>query len=314
MARSLLVVGSIAFDSIRTPHGVAEDVLGGSASYFSVAASLFAPVRLVGVVGEDFPEANRRVLEERRIDTSGLEVVAGGKTFRWRGAYRENMNVRVTEDVQLNVFGDFRPVIPEAWRQSDLLFLANGSPVTQLSVLEQVEKPALTVADTMNLWIETAHADLLALLERIDGLVLNDEEAEMLTGETDLEKAEDRLLEMGPRFIVIKRGSEGSRMAGRAPGAPGAAGPEVLKAALPAFRKGEVYDPTGAGDSFAGGMMGYLAGHEGTITLEDLPVALKYGTVMASFTIEDFGVERVRSLMRDEFDARLATYDETVTP
>jgi len=314
VARSLLVVGSIAFDSIRTPHGAAEDVLGGSASYFSVAASLFSPVRLVGVVGEDFPDDSRRVLEGRRIDVTGLEVVTGGKTFRWRGAYMENMNVRVTEDVQLNVFADFRPVVPDTWKRSDLVFLANGSPVTQMSVLDQIETPTLSVADTMNLWIENEHDELLALLQRIDGLVLNDEEAEMLTGQSDLEKAEDRLLEMGPTFVVIKLGSEGSRIAGRAPGAPGASHPEILKAALPAFREGDVRDPTGAGDSFAGGMMGYLARHDGAITLEHLPLALKYGTVTASFTIEDFGVQRLQGLTPHEFDARLATYDESLTP
>ena len=312
MPRSLLVVGSIALDSIRSPHGEAEDVLGGSAVYFSVAASLFAPVRLVGVVGEDFPDEHRRLLQDRPIETDGLAVVEGGQTFRWRGYYKENMNERVTEDVQLNVFGDFRPVIPEPWRQSDLVFLANGSPVTQMAVLEQVERPGLAIADTMNLWIETARDDLEALLRRIDGLVLNDEEAEMLTGETDLERCEDRLLEMGPRFIIVKLGSEGARIAGRAPGAPGAAGPEVVKASLPAFRRGEVRDPTGAGDSFAGGMMGYLAGLDRDATLQDLPAALKVGTVTASFTIEDFGVRRLADLTMDEFEQRLAAYDELI--
>ena len=313
MARSLLVVGSIAFDSVRTPHDEVADVLGGSAVYFSVAASLFVPVRLVGVVGEDFPAGHRQVLEDRLIHTDGLQVVEGGKTFRWRGTYLGNMNERVTDDVQLNVFGDFRPVIPDAWRRSDLVFLANGSPVTQMSVLDQVEAPALAVADTMNLWIENTRDDLLALIERIDGLVLNDEEAAMLSGETDLAKAEDRILAMGPRFIVIKMGSEGARIAGRAPGPPHARGQEVIKAVLPAYREGAVRDPTGAGDSFAGGMMGYLAGLDRDITVEDLPAALKVGTVMASFTIEDFSVRRLQGLARDEFDARLAAYDESLT-
>jgi len=296
VARSLLVVGSIALDSIRSPHGEAEDVLGGSAVYFSVAASLFAPVRLVGVVGEDFPDDHRRVLRDRRIETAGLTVVDDGKTFRWRGYYKENMNERVTEDVQLNVFGDFRPVIPEAWRDSDLVFLANGSPVTQMAVLEQVQRPALTIADTMNLWIETTRDELEALLERIDGLVLNDE-----------------LLEMGPRFIILKMGSEGARIAGRTPGATGTAGQEVIKAAFPAFRQGEVRDPTGAGDSFAGGMMGYLAALDRNVTLQDLPAALKVGTVTASFTIEDFGVHRLAGLTMDEFERRLAAYDELMS-
>jgi len=313
VTRSLLVVGSIALDSIRTPHGQVEDVLGGSAVYFSVAASLFAPVRLVGVVGDDFPDEHRRLLEARRIDTAGLTAVQGGKTFRWSGYYKENMNERVTEDVRLNVFGDFRPVIPEAWRQSDLVFLANGSPVTQMAVLDQVARPTLAVADTMNLWIETTRNDLLALLRRIDGLVLNDEEAEMLTGESDPVAAEDRLLEMGPRFIILKRGSDGARIAGRTPGATGTEGPETIRAALPAFREGEVRDPTGAGDSFAGGMMGYLAGLDRNVTLQDLPAALKVGTVAASFTIEDFGVQRLQRLTIDEFEHRLHTYDESIS-
>jgi len=313
MAQSLLVVGSIAFDSVRTPHDEVADVLGGSAVYFSVAASLFVPVRLVGVVGEDFPDEHRQVLEGRRIRTDGLQVVAGGKTFRWRGTYLGNMNERVTDDVQLNVFGDFRPVIPQDWRRSDFVFLANGSPVTQMSVLDQVESPALAVADTMDLWIETTRDELLALLQRIDGLVLNDEEAVMLSGEPDLARAEDRILGMGPKFVVIKRGSEGARIAGRAPGPLHARGQEIIKAVLPAYCDGAVRDPTGAGDSFAGGMMGYLAGLDRPVTVEDLPAALKVGTVMASFTIEDFSVRRLQALVRDEFDVRLAAYDESLT-
>ena len=312
MARSLLVVGSIALDSIRSPHGKAEDVLGGSAVYFSVAASLFAPVRLVGVVGEDFPDEHHTLLRDRPIETDGLAIVEGGRTFRWRGHYKENMNERVTEDVQLNVFGDFRPVIPDPWRQSDLVFLANGSPITQMAVLEQVQRPALAIADTMNLWIETTRDDLEALLRRIDGLVLNDEEAEMLTGESDLDRAEDRLLEMGPALIIVKLGSEGARIAGRAPRAPATPGQEVIRAALPAFGGAEVRDPTGAGDSFAGGMMGYLAGIDRDVTLQDLPAALKVGTVTASFTIEDFGVRRLAALGMEEFDRRLAAYDESL--
>jgi len=215
VAHSLLVVGSIAFDSIRTPHGEASDVLGGSATYFSVAASLFAPVRLVGVVGEDFPDAHRRVLESRRVDLAGLQVVEGGRTFRWAGTYLQDMNERRTDDVQLNVFGDFKPVIPHAWRETDLVFLANGSPVTQMSVLDQVTRTSLVVADTMDLWIETARDALVDLLAKIDGLVLNDGEARMLTGEQDLARAEQRILEWGPRFVVVKMGSQGARLAGR---------------------------------------------------------------------------------------------------
>ncbi|MBE3069393.1 MAG: sugar kinase [Planctomycetes bacterium] len=310
MAHSLLVVGSIAFDSVRTPHGEAADVLGGSATYFSVAASFFAPVRLVGVVGDDFPPEHLEALASRRIDMAGLQRVPGGKTFRWRGSYEGSMNEARTEDVQLNVFGDFKPVIPEAFRTSELVFLANGSPVTQMSVLDQVEKPALVVADTMNLWIDTQPDALRQLLGRVDGLVLNDGEARMLTGETDLAKAEARVLEMGPKFVVVKRGSEGARLAGRDLG-PGASGrPGAVRLSLPAYRGADVRDPTGAGDSFAGGMMGCLAGLDHDIDFQDMGTALEYATVTASFTIEDFSTRRLDRLTIDEIDGRLREYRE----
>jgi len=308
VAHSLLVVGSIAFDSIRTPHGEARDVLGGSATYFSVAASLFAPVRLVGVVGEDFPDAHRRVLESRRVDLAGLQVVEGGRTFRWAGTYLQDMNERRTDDVQLNVFGDFKPVIPHAWRETDLVFLANGSPVTQMSVLDQVTRTSLVVADTMDLWIETARDALVDLLAKIDGLVLNDGEARMLTGEQDLARAEQRILEWGPRFVVVKMGSQGARLAGRDLNAKPGSGSRGLVAEFPAYRAGAVRDPTGAGDSFAGGMMGRLASLDHEITLDDLRLALAYGTVTASFTIEDFSVRRLDALTLDEIDRRLREY------
>ncbi len=310
MAHSLLVAGSIAFDTIRTPHGQVSDVLGGSATYFSVAASLQAPVRLVGVVGEDFPDAYRRVLESRRVDTAGLQIVEGGKTFRWKGSYEGDMNEATTEDVQLNVFGDFKPVIPEAWRETDLVFLANGSPVTQMSVLDQVDSPTLVVADTMDLWIDSARDELLELLARIDGLVLNDGEARMLTGQDDLATAEQRILDRGPRFVVIKMGSEGARIAGRDLKTEAQEAPSVLAAVFPAYSRGQVRDPTGAGDSFAGGMMGRLASLDHEITFQDLRLALVYGTVTASFTIEDFGVRRLDGLTFDEINKRLREYGE----
>jgi len=310
VAQSLLVVGSIAFDTVRTPFGEARDVLGGSATYSCVAAALYSPVRLVGVVGEDFPDEYRRVLESRRIDTTGLQVVEGGKTFRWSGSYEGDMNEAVTEDVRLNVFGDFKPVIPEAWRQTDLVFLANGSPVTQMSVLDQVERPALVVADTMNLWIETTRDELLALVKRIDGLVLNDGEAVLLTGEDDLAGAGERILELGPRFVVIKMGSAGSRLIGRDLIPPVDGRPTILKAIFPAYRDAEVRDPTGAGDSFAGGMLGSLARLDHPVTLRDLNSAVEYGTVTASFAIEDFSVRRLDTLTIDEIDGRLHEYQQ----
>jgi len=306
--QTLLVVGSIAFDTVRTPFGLAEDVLGGSAVYFSVAASFFSPVRLVGVVGEDFPEEFRRVLQDRRIDTSGLQVVRGGRTFRWRGSYAGAMNEATTEDVQLNVFGGFRPVLPEAYRATDLVFLANGSPVTQMAVLEQVERPALVVADTMNLWIETARQPLLALLAKINGLVLNDGEARLLTGESNLTLAAEKVLDLGPGFVVIKKGEHGALLVARE-GAHRRRTEGRLVCPLPGFPCPLVRDPTGAGDSFAGGMMGRLA-EAGRHDFGALREAMAYGTVTASFTVEDFSLRRLERLGRQEIETRLAAYRE----
>ena len=335
---SLLVVGSIAFDTIRTPFGEAPEVLGGSATYFSVAASFFSPVRLVGVVGEDFPQEYIKVLADRRIDTAGLQCVAGGRTFRWRGSYQGAMNEATTEDVQLNVFGDFRPTLPGRWRGTKVVFLANGSPVTQGAVLDQVTGPALVVADTMNLWIDTARPALIALLARVDGLVLNDGEARMLAAEDNLLAAAHKVLGLGPRFVVIKKGEHGAILVSRevagkpaalprgvsAAGVPLAAcsqcvtpgaladkppvAPDAVRiAVLPAFPSTAVRDPTGAGDSFAGGALGYLAGR-GRYDFSTLVRALAYGTVTASFTIEDFGLRRLDRLTRTQIDARLGQY------
>ena len=306
MAQSLLVVGSIAFDSIRTPYGEAPEVLGGSAVYFSVAAAFFVPVRLVGVVGEDFPPAYRRVLESRRIDTAGLQVVPGGKTFRWRGSYHGAMNEARTEDVQLNVFGDFRPAIPEAWRDSRLVFLANGSPMTQGAVLDQVRKPDLVVADTMNLWIDTQRDALLELLKRVDGLVLNDGEARMLSGEHNLIAAARQIVGLGPKFVVIKKGEHGSLLVCRGGPRVGTL-PSELVCPLPGYPSLKVFDPTGAGDSFAGGMMGCLAS-AGKYDFRDLVRAMACGTVTASFTIEDFSVRRLERLSLEEIEDRLRLY------
>jgi len=329
VAHSLLVVGSIAFDTIRTPFGEAPDVLGGSATYFSVAASFFSKVRLVGVVGDDFPEEHVEALGRRRIDTAGLQRVAGGKTFRWRGSYEGAMNEATTDEVQLNVFGDFRPTLPARWRGSKVVFLANGSPVTQASVLDQVTGPALVVADTMNLWIDIARPALLALLKRVDGLVLNDGEARMLASEDNLVAAAHKILDLGPKFVVVKKGEHGALLvsravagnatAGKPPALPGDStaadapviasdGPAAIRTAiLPAFPSTTVRDPTGAGDSFAGGAMGYLASR-GRYDFATLVRALAYGTVTASFTIEDFSLRRLDRLTREEIDARLAQY------
>jgi len=311
MPKSLLVVGSIALDTLRTPYGEAKDELGGAATFFSVVASFFVPVRLVGVVGEDFPNQFRRVFDSRRIDTAGLVVVPGGKTFRWHGSYQGAMNEAKTEHVALNVLGDFRPVIPKSFRDSRLVFLANGSPLTQASVLDQVEKPDLVVADTMNLWIETQRDALLALLKRVDGIVLNEGEARMLTDEYNLILAGHKVLALGPKFVVIKKGEHGSLLVIR-PAGPAGAAPTRNVCPLPAYPATEVRDPTGAGDSFAGGMMGYLAS-TGEYDFQHLVRAMAYGTVAASFAIEDFGLRRFGRLTIDEIDARLREYHDVLT-
>jgi cytidine kinase len=298
---SLLVVGSIALDSVETPTDRRDDVLGGSAVYFSYAASYFAPVRLVGVVGADWPAEHTALLRSRRIDTAGLEVVAGAKTFRWRGKYQPNMNDRETLEVHLNVFGDFNPRIPEAYRDCRFLFLGNGSPRLQLQVLDQVPRAELRVADTMDLWISTEHDQLLALLRRIDGLVLNDSEARLLTGEENLVRAGERVRQLGPKFVIIKKGEHGAMFFG-----------ERETFVMPAFPTPQVVDPTGAGDSFAGGMMGYLA-QCGEFSAGTLKTALAYGTVVASFNVKDFSLERMKRIERADLDRRVAEFRQMLS-
>ncbi|HEV3203130.1 MAG TPA: PfkB family carbohydrate kinase [Gemmataceae bacterium] len=297
---SLLVVGSIAFDSIETPHGSVDDALGGSASFFSFAASFFTTPRLVGVVGEDFPEENRQLLESRKIDTSGL-VTKPGKTFRWKGRYHEDMNTRDTLEVHLNVFGTFDPVLPDNFRDSTHVFLANGSPVLQAKVLSQVRKPKLVMADTMDLWIETQHDELLALLPKIDGLLLNDSEASLLTDEVNLVKAGKMVRQMGPKFVIIKKGEHGAMLFS-------ADGIFVM----PAFPAEQVIDPTGAGDTFAGGILGYLDS-DNTPPPGRLRRAMAYGTVLASLTVEGFGLDRLKKTDRKEIDERLEIYRSMLT-
>jgi sugar/nucleoside kinase (ribokinase family) len=293
---SLLVVGSVAFDSIQTPTQARDRVLGGSATYFSYAASFFSPVRLVGVVGEDFPPEHVELLKGRNIDASGLQVVKGGKTFYWKGKYQPNMNDRETLEVQLNVFGDFRPKLPEPFRRSDFIFLANGSPVTQMSVLEQAAGPRLVVADTMDLWIREQHSDLMALFRRIDGLVMNDSEAKLLTNDENLVAAGHKILKLGPRFVVIKKGEHGAMFF---------SAHETY--VLPAFPTERVIDPTGAGDSFAGGMMGYLAS-QGNFEPKTLKEAMAYGILVASYAVEDFSLDRLRNIGREDLDRRMGQY------
>ena len=298
---SLLVVGSIALDSVETPHGTVDDALGGSATYFSYAASYFTPVRLVGVVGEDFPAEHRATLEGRKIDASGLIVEPGGKTFRWRGKYQGDMNSAETLEVHLNVLGTFDPELSPAFAETPFVFLANGSPIMQLKVLRQAKQRKLVVADTMNLWIEIQRPELLALLKEVDGLVLNDGEARLLTGEVNLVKAGRQVLKLGPKFVIIKKGEHGAMFLG----------PDEAFV-MPAYPLEDVVDPTGAGDSFAGGFMGYLAA-QGHFDPKHLKKAMAYGTVVASFNVQDFSLRRFLRTDRAEIDRRLQAYREMMS-
>jgi sugar/nucleoside kinase (ribokinase family) len=292
---SLLVVGSIAFDSIETPNGSADDVLGGSAPFFCYAASFFTPPRLVGVVGDDFPDEHRRLFEGRRVDTAGL-VTQPGRTFRWKGRYHQDMNTRDTLEVHLNVFGTFDPVLPPAFCDSTHVFLANGSPVLQARVLDQVRRPTLVLADTMDLWINTQRDALLKLLPRLDGLFVNDSEAQLLTGEKNLVRAGEAVRRLGPKFVILKKGEHGAMLFTT----------DGLFV-VPAFPTADVIDPTGAGDSFAGALMGCLDS-DGGPPPGRLRRAMAYGTVVASLTVEDFGLDRLKRTDRAEIDGRLERY------
>ncbi|MFP6694365.1 MAG: PfkB family carbohydrate kinase [Pirellulales bacterium] len=297
----LLVVGSVALDSIETPDDSRENVLGGSAVHFSYAASFFSPVKLVGVVGEDWPAEHTDLLNGRGIDTSGLQVVAGGRTFRWSGRYEPNMNDRETLEVHLNVFETFEPVLPEPYKRSEFLFLANGSPIVQMKVLDQVTGPRLAVADTMDLWINIQRDELLKLFQRIDGLVINDAEAKLLTGENNLVAAGRQVREMGPKFVIIKKGEHGAMFFS-----------QYETYVMPAYPTSTVTDPTGAGDSFGGGLLGYLA-EQGNFEPQTLKKAMAYGVVTASFNVEDFSLDRMRQITRDDIDQRLDEYRKMLT-
>ncbi len=294
---SLLVVGSVAFDCVETPYGKVDNAMGGSASYFAYAASFFTRVRLVGVIGKDFPEEYKEVLRRRNIDMTGLQV-ADGKTFRWSGVYDATMNTRTTRSVELNVFQNFDPKIPENFRDTEHVFLANGSPVMQKRVLEQMRRMKLAVADTMNHWIQDQRPELLELLKIVDGVVVNDEEARLLTGLTNLVSAGQAIRKMGPKLVVIKKGEHGSLLLG-----------DGLFFAAPACPLETVKDPTGAGDSFGGGMMGYLA-ETGDLSPANLKKAMLYGTVCASFTVEDFALNRLRQIERKDIDTRYMAFLE----
>jgi sugar/nucleoside kinase (ribokinase family) len=292
---SLTVVGSIAFDSVRTPFGERERMLGGTAVHFSLAASFFTDVRPVGPVGEDFGEAELDLLRERGVIVDDVERVEGGKSFFWRGRYEYDLNVAHTEETRLGVFGEFEPKLSQPSKDADVLFLANIQPDLQRQVRAQCGEPRFVALDSMNLWIETAKDSLLAAIAEVDCLIVNDAEIRQLTGESNLAKAARAVMEHGPSAVVAKQGEYGAALF-----------TEEGFFALPGFPLEDVRDPTGAGDSFAGGFLGYLDSHDGEIDEAGLRRAMGYGTVLASFNVEDFGTERVARLTREEVDERFA--------
>ncbi len=295
----ILVVGSVAIDNVESPYGKREECFGGSATYFSYAASFFAPVKLVAVIGDDFPENFRQILNERDIDLSALEV-AQGKTFRWKGKYSGDMNVAETLATELNVFEKFRPKVDDT--EADFLFLANIDPELQLDVLKKVKVKNLVASDTMNLWINIKKDELIGVLSGVDLFVLNDMEARLLSSEDNLIKALDEISSYGPSKVVIKKGEHG---------AVAKFNNDVF--ALPAYPVNSVFDPTGAGDSFAGGMIGYLASVDADIDLELFKKGVAYGVVTASFTVEDFSLEKLRKICRQDIENRLVDYKNMLT-
>jgi sugar/nucleoside kinase (ribokinase family) len=298
---SLLVTGSIGIDDVKTPFGEVHGVFGGSAVYFSLAAQLFSPVRFVGVVGEDFPDDFKAYLEKQNFDLAGLEVRQGSKTFRWAGQYEgENADAETTA-IDLNVLAESGPKLPESFKDSEYVFLAATHPALQKDLVSQLNSPKMILADTRDLWIQTERDGLEETLGMVNGAILNDFEARLFTDERNLVTAGRKMLEYGPQFVVIKKGEHGSML--------------VMKdavAVLPAYPTTEVKDPTGAGDSFAGGMLGYLA-TRGEVNLETLKQSLARGTITASFTIEDFSMRRIETIDMNKFDERLKFYREMMT-
>ena len=293
---SVLIVGSIALDTVKTPVEEHADLMGGSASYAALSASFFSPVKLVGIVGDDFPQTEFDFWKSREIDASGVQRVAG-KTFRWSGEYAWDMNTRETRSVALNVFEHFRPDLPDDYRATDFVLLANIAPALQSHVLDQMKRPRFIVADTMDLWIETTRADLDALLPRVDLLILNDSEARELTKETSLIKAGRTLRATGPKYVAIKKGEHGALLFG-----------EDQFFSCGAYPLEDIHDPTGAGDTFAGGLAGYLASTGSAPDFAGLRRAVIYGSVLASFNVEAFSLERLRTLTIEEIQARYEVF------
>jgi sugar/nucleoside kinase (ribokinase family) len=296
----LVVVGSVALDSVKTPFGQVTEALGGSATYFAYAASFFTQVRVVAAVGADFPREHLSLLDQRGVDISALQVVAGKKTFRWTGEYGFDLNEARTLDTQLNVFAEFKPVLPAAFKKAGFLSLANIDPELQLDVLRQMEQPLLTALDTMDFWIEGKREALLRVLAEVDVILINDAEARMLAREPNLIKAARSIIDLGPRVVVVKRGEYGSLLVS-----------DGQFFFAPAYPLESVFDPTGAGDTFAGGFMGYLAQH-GTVDSAAVRRAMVLGAVMASFTVEDFSLERLKRLDPKEIEQRFEVVQEMV--
>ena len=293
---SLLVVGSVAFDAVETPFGKCEQMLGGSASHFSISASFFTNVSIVGVVGGDFTEEDQKVFVERQIGTADLERIPEGKTFRWYGRYDYDLNVAHTLDTQLNVFADFKPKLSDESKSSRLLFLGNIQPDLQREVREQMPDAELVALDTMNLWIENTRDSLLRTIKGVDVVIINDAEARQLTNIPNLIKAAREILSWGPRALIVKRGEYGAALF-----------TADSYFAIPAYPLESVFDPTGAGDTFAGGFMGYLSSQE-TLDEATMRRAMIFGSVMASFNVEEFGTERVRRLTQSEINERFRSF------
>lgn len=298
-AVNLVVVGSLALDTIATPAATRSDVLGGSVSYACAAASFFTRAGMVAVAGADFPESGVERFKKFGIDLQGLHKVEG-KTFRWSGVYEKNMNNRRTLSTALNVFAEFSPELPGAYRQSPFLFLANIAPALQLQVLSQIHRPRFVAADTMDLWIKTAREPLTKLISKVDLILINDSEARELTGKEHLVQAAQQVLEWGPRYVIVKKGEHGSMLFSKS-------GPVLV----PAYPVDEVHDPTGAGDSFAGGFMGCLAA-SGKLTRAVVRRAMAVGTVVASFAVESFGLDRLAGITRADIDARTAEFRKMI--
>lgn len=297
---SLLVVGTVALDAIETPYGKQDEVLGGSATYFAAGASYFTPVRVVGVVGEDFPLARLDFLKRRGVDLAGVEVVPGGKTFRWAGRYHHDLNHRDTLGTWLNVLETFQPKLPADWRDSEYVFLANIDPVLQRQVLDQMKRPKLVIMDTMNFWITSMRDELVKTLGRVDAVILNDEEARMLTGVPNLVKAAALIRKMGPRTVIVKKGEHGALLFH---------GDAIFSA--PAYPLEDVHDPTGAGDTFAGGFFGYVA-RAGRTDQDTFRQAVLHGSALASFCVERFGPERLKDLTMKDIEARVGAFHDLV--